>query len=100
MSVELKEKILDRFNSLMRIAECMELRIEQLSLCMEDIKRNMAVSHLLQIIKSIIGTFSSIASSQNPPIIELHQPENNKENNNILNTTNEDALKQTKSQVV
>lgn len=28
MSVELKEKILDRFNSLMRVSECMELRIE------------------------------------------------------------------------
>lgn len=56
MREELKIKILESFSGLIQVEEGMKERIRFLRKCIEDIKKNEKVSHLLKIIRQIIGS--------------------------------------------
>ncbi|KAL4448730.1 hypothetical protein ABPG74_012819 [Tetrahymena malaccensis] len=57
MSSELKAKIIDRFSCLIRTDDGRPQRIQFLIKCIDDIKKNVSVYHLLNIIKQIMSTY-------------------------------------------
>ncbi|EAS02785.2 ubiquitin carboxy-terminal hydrolase (macronuclear) [Tetrahymena thermophila SB210] len=57
MSAELKAHIIDKFSCLIRTDDGRPQRVQFLIKCIDDIKKNVSVYHLLNIIKQIISTY-------------------------------------------